>query len=161
MPIAELMFIIAVVLLAIIVVLLTRLLRKPMGPRNVEFLLNTNVEEVLERVGKGVKHHADVSAVLALMDQIEEHPDAIKRLQEYPEMVRAAAWLHYINCLGADLQSAQNRLSAAHRATTDHHFTETYKQNAITTAQKHVNDVRAKLDAAIAASGQKVGPRAI
>jgi|GEM_PF-6403519 len=161
MPIAELMFIIVVALLVIIVVLLTMLLRKPIGPRNVEFLINTNIKEVLEKVGGDVRHVADVSAILSLMDQIEEQPDVIERLQEYPETVRAAVWIHYINCLGNDLRQAQLVLSEAHQAQTNYVFTDAHKQNAINNAQNHVKDLRAKLDAAIAASGQKVGPRAI
>jgi hypothetical protein len=163
MPIAELMFIIAVVLLVIIVVLLIKLLRKPMGPRNIEFLLNTNIKEVLEQVGSDVKHVADVSAVLSLMDQIEGQPDVIERLQEYPETVRAAAWIHYINCLGNDLRQAQLVLSHLHQKPYTDWYTGDHraKDQEVELAQSHVNGIRAKLDAAIAASGQKVGPRAI
>jgi hypothetical protein len=163
MPANDPLLIIVVVLLFVIAAVLIRMLFKPTPVRNVSFelTLEKDIDEALARLGAGIKHHATVSAVLALMDQIEEHPDAIERLKEYPETVRAAAWLHYINRLGADLQHAQNRLSAAHQSQTNYAYTDVHKQNAINTAQNHVKDVRAKLDAAIAASGQKVGPRAV
>lgn len=114
----------------------------------------TGVDEAIVRLGRAVEHHVDVSAVVSLIRQIEQHPDALEQLRHYPETVRAAAWLHYINCLGADLQAAQSELSRMQQ-------TYSPRVSYVTDAQEKVDAIRSKLDAAIMASGQKFGPHAV
>lgn len=165
MPINDLLLMGVILVLIVIAYLLYALLRTQVADPAIEIRLEKDFESkiagIFENAGQAIKHHTNASAVLALIDQIEEDPEAVERLQKYPETVRAAAWIHYVDCLGKDLQQAQARLSAAHQAQTNYAFNDAHKQNAINTAQNHVKDVRAKLDAAIAASGQKFSPRAV
>ena len=148
-----------IVLLLVAVTLLANLARRP---RTVTYELGVDptFRQQVAEIGKGVRHYADVSAVLGLLEQIEERPDIVERLREYPETVRAAAWLHYIDRLGHDLQQAQQVLSSEHQTDPSRYYNrEAGKKTRINNAQEHVNSLRVKLDAAIAASGQKVGPR--
>lgn len=152
-------FLLAAVLIVLIAiaVLLALLLRKQ---QNITCTLGIqpSIDEVINRLDRAVSHYADVNAVVAMIEQLDEHPGAIEQLQEYPEAVRTAAWLHYINILGSDLQAAQRRLSNAHQGKL--HYT-LDQQYAIRSAQADVESIRAKLDTAIADSGQKVGPRVV
>lgn len=116
----------------------------------------------IEQLKRAAEHYADVSAVVAMVTQLHElDNDAIERLKSYPETVQAAAWLHYVNVLGSDLQAAQKLLSEAHQG--KWHY-EGYGSSALVearkTCQQHVDEVRAKLDAAIRASG-RTGLRAV
>lgn len=152
-----LLFII-ILLLIVAVTLLANLARKS---RTVTYVLSLDptFREQVAEIGNGVRHYADVSAVLGLLEQIEERPEVVERLREYSETIRTAAWLHYFDRLGHDLQQAQKSLSDAHQSTLGFGYASYDKEQAIKRAQQHVDNLRAKLDAAIAASGQKVGPR--
>lgn len=151
---------VAVVALFVIAVLLYKLLKRQQVTQY-ELSLDPRFTKQIADLGKSARHYADVSAVLGLMDQITEHPDVINKLREYPETVRAAAWIHCINRLGGDLQDAQDSLSIVHKNPDYHHGGPSGKKGAIDRAQAHVDGIRTKLDAAIAASGQLVGPRAV
>lgn len=71
------------------------------------------IDMAIERLGVASRQYADVNAVVEMIRQIAEgDADAVELLKQYPESVRAAAWLHYINTLGSSLQSAQNELSS-------------------------------------------------
>lgn len=147
-----------VALLAVIAVLLWGVLKK--RPQ-AQFLVQLNDE--VARLQRAAEHHADVSAVVAMMRQLDElDEDAVELLERYPESVRAAAWLHYINRLGADLQAAQQRLSNAHQGTGP--FANYYSGDLPglqKKCQQHVDDLRAKLDKAIELSGQTGGLRSV
>ncbi len=96
------------------------------------------------------QHHMAVSAVVEMIRQLDTaEPDALKALEQYPEQVRAAAWVHYINTLGASLKEAQDYLAYCHK---------TYRSPGSPTireAQTKVDSLRARLDAAVEASGQR------
>lgn len=143
-------------LLALIFAALVALIRKDTTP-TLDLTLSAQFDEAIERLGRAVQHHADVSAVVEMVRQLDADPDALELLKSYPETVRAAAWLHYINTLGADLQHAQKSLSNAHTGRTQYYN----QQGGIDARQKDVDAIRAKLDAAIKASGQAAGPRPI
>lgn len=163
MPVETMLFVllvVAVVALLVIAVLLSKLLKRQQVTQY-ELALDPRFTAQVANLGNSIRHHADVSAVLGLMDQISEHPDVIERLREYPEAVRAAAWIHCIDRLGGDLQHAQDSLSSTHKGPDYHYGGPSGKKSAIDRAQAHVNSIRVKLDAAIAASGQLVGPRAV
>ena len=89
-----LLIVIAALLIGVLVVLVKR--RKP----TTVVLDTTGFTAELDRIMKSTAHAAEVSAVLGLMKDLENNPDALALIQDYPETVRAAAWLHYINRLG-------------------------------------------------------------
>ena len=142
-----------VMLLNLIAIILFALLRKQQtAPKMIS--IAPGVDEAIERLKQSVEHHVDVSAVVGMINSFDTHPGALERLKNYPEDVRAAAWLHYINGLGAALQRAQKSLK---QALEEKYITDPY----IELTQRKVDTIRAKLDAAIAASGQKIGPRSV
>lgn len=103
----------------------------------------------IQQLQAAVEHHADVSAVVAMVRQLDAlDENALTLIKSYPETVRAAAWLHYINTLGADLQHAQQQLSAAHQM-----YRRADSIN-VEAAQAHVDSIRDKLDRAVELSGQ-------
>lgn len=118
----------------------------------------------INQLRQAAEHYTDVSAVVAMIHQLDElDHDARLKLESYPEVVRAAAWLHYINTLGSDLQAAQMKLSDAHQGK-DHWAIVIGVHNQeelIAARQQHVDNLRAKLDKAIELSGQPTGPRAV
>lgn len=160
MPNETILLVVIAVLLLVVIVLLILLPRRRWISQY-ELTLDPTMREQVADIGKGIRHHAEVSAVLGLMDQLAEQPDAVERLRDYPETVRAAAWLHYINRLGSDLQKAQTELSTVHQTPDYRYSMLNTKSQAINAAQQHVDAIRRKLDAAIEASGQTVGPRAV
>jgi uncharacterized protein YoxC len=96
-----------------------------------------------------IRQAADVSVVLSMIKQIQDmDEDALALLESYPASLRAAAWLHRINCLGADLQAAQQQLSDAHQGKGVYYAVRD-RSAAIAQCQAHVNDLSAKLDWAI------------
>jgi len=142
--------VVVILLLLILVVAVVALHR--MRSQSVNLAMDTGaIDDAIERLQHSVAHVVDVSAVVELIAQLDANPDAIELLKDYPEKVRAAAWLHYINKLGSDLQHAQNILSSAHRGEINYGYE---RSKHISNAQRHVDEVRAKLDAAITASGQ-------
>lgn len=110
------------------------------------------IDEAAERLAAAVKHHVDVSAVVEMVRQLDADPNALELIKTYPETVRVAAWLHYIDTLGASLQTAQTRLGRAYAEGSMAYVIESYKQQ--------VDDIRAELDAVLKASGQS-GLRAV
>ena len=153
------------VLLVIVAMLIGLLLRKQ-GTAHLKATIDVSpqmaaeLEAVIHRIGAAAAHHADVSAVVELVRQLDANPDALELIKSYPETVRAAAWLHYVNSLGASLQVAQNCLRKAHDGSYDRSYL--YGHNAaVDDWQKRVDALRVKLDAAIAASGQGLGLRAV
>lgn len=150
-----------VIVLIIIAVLLYGVLKQP-RTFTYDIGLDPTFRDVIKELGDGARHHAEVSAVLGLLDLIEEQPELTERLRDYPAKVQAAAWTHYINCLGADLQQAQKELSSAHQLDAGIlNGGDAAKQRRIQREQQHVDSLRAKLDRAVAASDQPVGPHAI
>ena len=149
--ITEVSLVIAVILLGVIAWLLWRYRNAKM-----QVLLPVELSRQIDELKAAAQHYADVSAVVEMMRQLDElDEDAVALLKSYPETVRATAWLHYTNVLGADLQHAQKQLSMAHQ---------TYQRadsHSVKAAQAHVDSVRAKLDHAIKLSGQPTGPRAV
>lgn len=150
MSVTELLLIGVLCVLLLIFGALLALIRKQVNFK-FDLGLSTQVEEALQQVYLAISHHADVSAVVEMVRQIEADPDVLELIKSYPETVRAAAWLHYINTLGADLQQAQKHLSDAHQGKVNYGID---KAGVIELAQQHVDTVRAKLHAAIKASGQ-------
>lgn len=115
--------------------------------------LTLDFSDQIQEIQNAAKHYADVSAVVSMVRQIDElDDDAVAQLKSYPKKVQAAAWIGLINNLGLDLQKAQKNLSDAHQRKGI--YTSVYEIGAARrSCQKHVDDVRAKLDAAVAASG--------
>lgn len=141
-----------VVMLVVIVVVLTR--------RNHSHHVRVGVDLTapLAEIERALSHHTDVSAVVQMVRQIDElDEDAMELLKSYPENVRAAAWLHRINCLGADLQAAQQKLSDSHQGKGS------YSSVMLTTTsldahrkrnQELVDEISNKLNSAIETSHQ-------
>lgn len=102
---------------------------------------------MLSEINDSIKHHAEISAVLGLIKQLDADPDAMELINSYPQTVRAAAMLHYVNTLGSALQHAQDDLARIHK-----HYGSTAQ--VTTSAQQDVDSIRHKLDAAVAASKQ-------
>ena len=158
----NLLLVAIVVLLVVAISLLAALVRRP-RTITYELSLDPTFREQIEALGQSARQHVDINAIVTLISQIEEQPDdVLEQLREYPATVQAAAWLHYIDRLGADLQQAQQKLSDVHQDA-PHRYVggEDGKQSHVRQAQQHVDNLRAKLDTAVKASGQKVGPRAI
>lgn len=94
-----------VVFLAVIAVLLYR------GPR---MHVEVNAEFAIEQLKQAADHYADVLAVVEMMRQLGElDEDALAKLQSYPEQVRAAALLHFIDTLGSALRDKQTAYAEA------------------------------------------------
>lgn len=128
------------VLVALIILIVLARRRAPLEPN-----IGSELGAAIERLGAAARHHADVSAVVEMVRQLDADPDALELIKSYPETIRAAAWLHYINSLGATLQSLQDNEARVRR--------EGYMTMA-DNCQSQVAAVREQLDAAIAASGQ-------
>ena len=124
------------------------------NPRTVRSILTADFSAELKKLTDGVSHSVDVSAVVEMVRQLDTDPDALEKIESYPETVRAAAWLHYIDQLGDDLRKAQMHLSKSHSSY------RSCEAPVVKSAQEHVNALRAKLDTAVAASGQS-GLRAV
>lgn len=141
-----LLIVIAALLIGVLIVLVKR--RKP----TTVVLDTTGFTAELDRIMKSTAHAAEVSAVLGLMKDLEDHPDALALIAEYPKTVQAAAWMHRINRLGSDLQAAQTMLSHAHQQTGP--YMHEYRiDEARKACQQHVDNLQSKLDAAVKASG--------
>ena len=161
MPIDTILLILVVLLLVLVAALLVKAQRQP-RIFEMQIGIDPQLEEQVRRINDGVRHNIDVSAILEMFTQIEQFSDEDRaRLESYPETVRAAAWLHYINGLGRDLQHAQDELSQINRGPDHNFFLSGGKAETIKAAQLHVDGLRTKLDAAIAASGQTAGARAV
>jgi hypothetical protein len=144
--IAALLVIIVALFIVALIVLVKR--RKP----TTVVLDTTGFTVELDRIMKSTAHAAEVSAVLGLMKDLEDYPDALALIAEYPKTVQAAAWMHGINQLGSDLQAAQTMLSHAHQQTGP--YLHEYRIGEVRKAcQQHVDILQGKLDAAVKASG--------
>ncbi len=126
------------------------IIKKPPTPTQPDLVLINLLNDAIEGFGKAAQHHIDVSAVVKLVQQLDADPNALELIKSYPETVRAAAWLHYINTLGADLRRAQQRLSESHAGKG---YVEPVPQY-IDRDQARVDALRTKLDKAVEASGQ-------
>lgn len=118
----------------------------------VELNVRPEIEASIQRLATAARHYGDVSAVVEMVRQLDADPDAAALIQSYPQTVRAAAWLHYINVLGATLHSLQEQEAMARQRG--------FVGSADEYRQQVVN-VREQLDAAIAASGQSGGLRSV
>jgi hypothetical protein len=127
------------------------LIRKQSNPK-FDLALKAQVDEAIRQIDRATSHYTDVSAVVEMVRQLDADPDVLELIKSYPETVRTAAWLHYINALGADLQAAQKSLSRAHQRMDTSLLGN--QESFIASRQHEVDVIRAKLDAAIAASGQ-------
>ncbi|MBI2797969.1 hypothetical protein HYX70_01545 [Candidatus Saccharibacteria bacterium] len=74
------------------------------------------IQEAIEQLNAATRHHVQVQAVLALMDQFVEHPELMANLAEYSRQTVATALLNRVNTLGADLEVAQKALSSARQS---------------------------------------------
>lgn len=142
------------VLVAIFILLWVFTQRKAAPQRDVS--LRDELDAIVDRLGRAIQHHADVSAVIGLIRQLDADPEALELIKSYPETVRAAAWLHYINTLGAALHHAQKKLSYQYQADDGND-----RYNLVSSRQKQVDDIRAKLDAAAIAASGRGGLRAV
>ncbi len=108
-----------------------------------------DIDNAIKSLDATIGHHVQVSAVLAMVKQIEEgDPNAVKLLKLYPEQVRAAAWLYTINKLGVDIKAETDKLSGAHKTFGANH---PYTKDV----QASLDAMYTKLGAATAASGQR------
>lgn len=110
--------------------------------REAPLRLALDLSDQIRRLKEVAEHHADVSAVVEMLRQVNHLGQSeLELLVSYPETVRTAALVHYANVLGSDLQAAHKSLSAAHRTYSD------VNGPSITAAQTKVNAIQAKLDA--------------
>ena len=140
--------VIIAILLTLIVILLVVIAFGQKTHPHYDEQVAIDASAILREVQLATRHYVDVSAVVAMVQQIEEmNEDARERLSSYPQQVSAAAWLHYINTLGQALQDAQTELAQsyighAHTAATRQH------------RKEKVEELRAMLDRAIELSVQ-------
>lgn len=99
-------FALAALLLMVLALILTTLRRAYSVS---QFRRTTN--EQLEALSRGVQHHIEVNAVLALTESFTEDQELLKRLSEYSQAVCGAALLHRVNSLGSDLKKVEETLS--------------------------------------------------
>lgn len=143
---SELLSIVNTIVLVAIFILLWVTAQRKADPQ-LDVRLKEELNAIIDRLGRAVQHHVEVSAVVELVRQLDADPKALELIKSYPETVRAAAWLHYINTLGAALQHSQKRLSDQYRNDDGKD-----RYSYVSSAHKQVNAIRAELDAAIAAS---------
>ena len=144
---SELLSIVNTIVLVAIFILLWVTAQRKADPQ-LDVRLRDELDAIVDRLGRAVQHHVEVSAVVELVRQLDADPKALELIKSYPETVRAAAWLHYINTLGEALQHSQKRLSDQYRNDDGKD-----RYSYVSSAHKQVNAIRAELDAAIAASG--------
>lgn len=138
--------VIIAILLALIVILLAVIAFGQVHP-HYEEQVAIDASAILREVELATRHYVNVSAVVEMVQQLEElDENALERLKSYPESVRAAAWLHYINQLGSALQHVQADLN------------QSYVVSSLATLQTQrkakVDELRSLLDKAILQSGQ-------
>lgn len=121
-----------------------------------ERLLTARIEVVdltpqIKQIQAAASHYADVSAVVAMIRQLDElDEDAVELLGEYRDQVVAATWLHWINHLAAALQKAQEELATA---LTPGGYVY-YSSEKIQSLQQRVQTLRTLLTKAYADSGK-------
>lgn len=115
------------------------------------YLIDPAVAETIEQISKAAAHHVDVAVVAEMVRQLDNNPQAVQYLKSYPAAMQRAALAHYANQLGMALQAAQKQLRRAHDGELNHVYTGGRK-TAIEVAQRNVDEIRAKLDAVVAAS---------
>lgn len=147
-------FLLIVGLLILIAVLLWRKSVAKTGP-DIIF----HMEDQVLRLERAAAHYADVSAVVAMVKQLKElDEDSVALLNSYPRSVVAAAWLARINYLGADVRAAQKQLSDANQGKGGFaHMYGTRLSDARLACRRHVEEVQALLDTAVASSKQAGG----
>ena len=138
------------ILLVIIILLGVLVYGTIFGRKEVQVQLTVEAEQrlraVIDEIEANTRHYADVSAVVAMVRQINNDPELLDELRSYPEEVSATAWLHYINVLGSTLQTLQNREGEVLKAYSP-------SSSDAKHAQNNVKAAREKLDEAIEASG--------
>jgi len=140
----EFIVVVALTLIFLVIVVgMCILLRKQRAPLPV-FIDTTDLDAVVTRAMSALAHATDVSAVVKLVNQLDEDPGALELLKSYPETVRAAALLHRVNTLGADSQAAHEVLSEANGLSTH-----SYNNDEKKRARAHVEQVHAELNKAI------------
>ncbi|MGB2787531.1 MAG: hypothetical protein WBB94_04070 [Candidatus Saccharimonadaceae bacterium] len=144
---SELLSIVNTIVLVAIFILLWVTAQRKADPQ-LDVRLRDELDAIVDRLGRAVQHHVEVSAVVELVRQLDADPKALELIKSYPETVRAAAWLHYINTLGEALQHAQTMLASAYCQDDGND-----RFGFVRSRRERVNAIRAELDAAIAASG--------
>ena len=147
---------IVIALLALIAVLLG-VLAGMIWRREYSSRASVEIYEALEVLDSNVRHHVQVNAVLALLDQFQEQPELMSNLAEYSRREVAAALFYRVNSLGADLQLAQDRLS--HWNQEDARYRH-YEQEVVET-QARVDRIKAELEAAHQAAELYGGLRSV
>ena len=102
--IAALPIIMAVGLIAIVGLLaVIAFRREPQG----EVVLGFDIEAMIADIEEAAAHHADISAVIELVRQLDESPASAEALADYPASVAAAALAHRADQLGHMIQFDQ------------------------------------------------------
>ena len=159
------LYIAVIVIIALLGVIAWQLYRNTRVNLAVYPQLSMDLSDQIQQLKEATEHFVDVSAVVIMMRQLDElDEDALELIKSYPETVRAAALLHYVNVSGADLQAAQKSLSRAHQGQ-DQWYSYggvgvSSQSHLIQARQQHVDTIRAKLDHAIELSGH-TGLRAV
>jgi hypothetical protein len=146
--------VIIALLVATVILMFVLVVKRPVQATAQPLTVDTmSLNEAVKQIRQEVHHAASVSAALKLIEQLDEHPDALELIKQYPRSVQAAAMMQSTSTLGSSLQTAQTRLQAAHdyKATG---YSHAYKLQLIAEAQQIVDMVSAKLDAAVAASAK-------
>ena len=140
--------VIIAILLTLIVILLVVIAFGQKTHPHYDEQVAIDASAILREVELATRHYVNVSAVVEMVQQLEELDEgALERLKLYPESVRAAAWLHLIDQLGQALRDAQTEfaqsyIGQAHTAATRQH------------RKEKVEELRAMLDRAIELSVQ-------
>jgi hypothetical protein len=96
-----LLAIVAVLLVGILVALIGILRRPPAS-------VVDGLWEAVAELNRAVRHHVEVNAVLALVDNYQERPQALENLRGYSRQVVAAALTFRLNSLSAQHQSLES-----------------------------------------------------
>lgn len=125
-----------------IVWLLVNIFRRGI-PTTITYDIDPKLTETIEQIAKATAHHVDVAATVEMVRQIENDPQAIQRLKNYPLAVQRAAIAHYADQLGIALQKAQKRQQTYYSQGHDYYAGK---------EQDTIDEIRAKLNALVAAS---------
>lgn len=106
----------ALSLLAVIAILLTTLLVIAVRYiRNRQSIITDSLRQAIAELNKAITHHAQVAAVVALIEQYDDRPELFDNLADYSDQVVGAALFHRVNALAAALKDVNDKLVDTYR----------------------------------------------
>lgn len=138
---------VAVMFVLVVIVLLvaygTVALRRSISYR-VTYTVDLKLEETIKGLAEATAHRVQVAAVVEMVRQLDNDPSAVQHLKSYPIAVQRAALAHYADQLGQALRIAQHDLAEGYKLK--------YPSSTIKHRQERIDEIRAKLNALVAAA---------